>query len=47
MAKTTILLEDETKALLTEQGKMLESFDSLIRRLLKELEAFRNGAKPE
>ena len=43
MAKTTIMLDSKTKAKLTEQGKMRETYDHLIERLLKELEARRNG----
>ncbi len=43
MPKTTIMLDLKTKAKLTEQGKMGETYDQLIARLLKELEARRNG----
>ncbi len=43
MPKTTIQLDEKTKALLTSQGKMGETYDQLIARLLKELEARRNG----
>ena len=46
MPKSNIQLDDKTKALLREEGKMGETFDQLIQRLLQELEKLRNGAKP-
>ena len=39
--KTTIQVSKETHQKLTAQGKMGESYDSLILRLLKELEDLR------
>ncbi len=41
--KTTIQLNVTTKTLLTEQGKMGETYDQLLFRLLKELEELRNS----
>ena len=41
MAKTTIQISTETKDLLTSQGKMGETYDRLIERLLRELEELR------
>ncbi len=43
MAKTVIQVETDTRELLKEQGKMGETYDSLIVRLLAELEKLRNG----
>lgn len=47
MDKTTIQLDEKTKALLTDQGTMGETYDALVIRLLSELERLRNGAKPK
>ena len=41
MDKTTIQVSKETHQKLTAQGRMGESYDSLILRLLKELEDLR------
>ena len=41
MPKTTIQLDEKTKAQLTEEGKMGETYDQLILRLLIELERLR------
>ena len=45
MAKTSIQLDESTKSLLIEQGKFGETYDMLLRRLLKELERLRDGQK--
>jgi len=47
MSKTTIQIDEETKAKLIEEGKMGESYDILLKRLLVELEKLRNGARPK
>ena len=45
--KTTIQVSKETHQKLTAQGKMGESYDSLILRLLKELEDLRFESKQQ
>lgn len=45
--KTTIQLDEQTKALLTIEGKMDETYNQLIGRLLAELKGLRNGRKPK
>ena len=44
MAKTTIQINTKTKALLQEEGKMGDTYDSLIIKLLNELHKLRNGS---
>ena len=45
MAKTTIQVSQATKDMLAEFGKMGDTYDSLLRRLLEELKKRRNGDK--
>lgn len=43
MPKTNIQISDETKTDLQAQGKMGETYDKVIKRLLTELAAWRKG----
>ena len=45
MSKTTIQLDEETKSKLTSEGKMGETYNALISRLLKELVHLRLDGK--
>ena len=48
MPKTTIQLDEVTKAKLTKEGDMNETYDHLVNRLLKELTSLRaNGKRPK
>ena len=46
MVKTSIGLDEKTKALIAEQGKFGETYDKIIQWLLAELKERRDGKKP-
>ena len=47
MPKTSIQIDEKTRDLILEQGNMLDSYDTVLVRLLEELKSLRNGSKPK